>query len=134
MSDTNPPQGVGQQPTEEEMRAYLQELRDTPVGQVITEVLSVLLNAAQVKLGRHDGRLVLDVVALINDTTAPALPEEIVTQVRDALAQLRLAQVEGEKQRDPSEPNDLAAPIAVDPPASGQTAPPAAGSRLWTPS
>lgn len=131
MSDTNPPSG--QQPTEEEMQAYLQELRTTPVGQVLTEVLSVLLNAAQVKLGRHDGRLVLDVVALLNDAAGEALPDEITSQVRDALAQLRLAHVEAEKQRDPNEPNDLAAPVSVTPPAAGG-AETSAASRLWTPS
>jgi hypothetical protein len=132
VSDIDENTSQGPQPTEEEMRAYLQELRDTPVAQVLTEVLSVLLNAAQVKLGRNDGRLVLDTVALLNDTTAAALPEEIVTQVRGVLAQLRIAQVEAEKQRDPNEPNDLQAPVAVTPPAGNDAQ--SAASRLWTPS
>lgn len=126
----------GQEPSEEEVRAYLQELRDTPVGQVVTEVLSVLLNAAQVKLGRHDGRFVLDTVALLTDATAGALPQEIVKQVQDALSQLRLAQVEAEKQHTDDEANDLTAPVAVtDAGVSGDEgqAQPAA-SRLWTPS
>lgn len=125
----------GQEPSEEELRAYLQELRDTPVGQVLTEVVSVLLNAAQVKLGRHDGRLVLDTVALLTEATAGALPQEIVKQINDALSQLRLAQVEAEKQRADDEPNDLSAPISLAAQAPGDNPPPpAAGSRLWTPS
>jgi len=135
VSDTNPSPQAGHEPTEEEMRAYLQELRDTPVGQVLTEVLSVLLNAAQVKLGRHDGRLVLDTVALLTDATKDALPKEIVSQLQGALSQLRLAQVEAEKQRDPNEPNDLAAPVAVtNAAATTDGGAPPAGGRLWTPS
>ena len=135
MSDTNPNPVDGQQPTDEEMRAYLQELRDTPVGQVLTEVLSVLLNAAQVKLGRHDGRLVLDTVAVLTEATAAALPDEITSQIRGALAQLRLAQVEAEKQRDANEPNDLSAPVNVTASSdTDSTAGANAASRLWTPS
>lgn len=131
-----PNANLGQEPSEEEVRAYLQELRETPVGQVLTEVLSVLLNAAQVKLGRHDGRFVLDTVALLTEATTGVLPQEIVTQLKDALSQLRLAQVEAEKQRTDDEANDLTAPVAVtDAGVSGNEgqAQPAA-SRLWTPS
>lgn len=131
-----PNANLGQEPSEEEVRAYLQELRETPVGQVLTEVLSVLLNAAQVKLGRHDGRFVLDTVALLTEATTGVLPQEIVTQLKDALSQLRLAQVEAEKQRTDDEANDLTAPVAVtDAGVSGDEgqAQPAA-SRLWTPS
>jgi len=131
---TNP--SAGKEPSEEELRAYLQELRDTPVGQVLTEVLSVLLNAAQVKLGRHDGRFVLDTVALLTDAAAGALPEEIVKQIQDALSQLRLAQVEAEKQRTEDEPNDLPAPVAVSATTTtgDGTQAQQAASRLWTPS
>lgn len=132
----HPNPSAGQEPSEEELRAYLQELRDTPVGQVLTEVLSVLLNAAQVKLGRRDGRFVLDTVALLTDATAGALPQEIVKQIQDALSQLRLAHVEAEKQRTDDEPNDLTAPVAVTGSSAsgdGATAQSAA-SRLWTPS
>lgn len=131
-----PNANLGQEPSEEELRAYLQELRETPVGQVLTEVLSVLLNAAQVKLGRHDGRFVLDTVALLTEATTGVLPQEIVTQLKDALSQLRLAQVDAEKQRSEAEPNDLGAPVSVSVKGAGaeSTKTPATESRLWTPS
>jgi hypothetical protein len=113
---TDPSQhGQQREPTEEEVRAYLGQLRAAPVDQVVAEVASALLNAAQVKLGRKDGRLLLDLVADVADRTRPHLPEELTSQVDEALTQLRLAQVEAERevaaaaQQGHVEPDDLGA-------------------------
>jgi hypothetical protein len=109
-------QGQQREPTEEEVRAYLGQLRAAPVDQVVAEVASALLNAAQVKLGRKDGRLLLDLVSDVADRTRPHLPEELTSQVDEALTQLRLAQVEAERevtaaaQQGHVEPDDLGAP------------------------
>lgn len=103
-------------PSEEEMRAYLEQLRSAPVDQLLVEVLSSLLNAAQVKLGRRDGRLLLDVSAVLIDEVRPALPDELQTQLDSVVSQLRLAQVEAEPQvaaairQGQTEPNDLSDP------------------------
>lgn len=135
------------QPSEEEVRAYLEQLRGAPVEQVVAEVLSALLNAAQVKLGRRDGRLLLDLVATTVDRARAHLPDELTGQVDQALTQLRLAQVEAEAEvaraasQGHAEPGDLAgepgapagsgdAPAASTP---GREDPPSAGSRLWVP-
>jgi hypothetical protein len=114
---TDPAQhGQQREPTEEEVRAYLGQLRAAPVDQVVAEVASALLNAAQVKLGRKDGRLLLDLVADLADRTRPHLPEELTSQVDEALTQLRLAQVEAEREvaaaaaQGHAEPDDLGAP------------------------
>ncbi|MFP4634757.1 MAG: hypothetical protein ACLFRD_02755 [Nitriliruptoraceae bacterium] len=90
--------GGAEQPSEEEVRAYLAQLRDAPVEQVLAEVSSALLNAAQVKLGRSDARLLIDLTATIAEGARGALSEEVSKQIDDALTQLRLSQVEAEKQ------------------------------------
>jgi len=152
--------GGQQQPSEEEIRAYLSQLREAPVDQVLAEVVNALLNAAQVKLGRRDGRLLIDTVSAVTDTVRGHVPEALTTQLDQALTQLRMAQVEGEQQvakaaaaghaesgdlatepaaatADPgSEGGDGSTPAADDQPPPA-TPPPASGgsaaSRLWIP-
>jgi hypothetical protein len=150
---TPPPAGAGgQQPSEEEIRAYLGQLRQAPAEQVLAEVLSGLLNAAQVKVGRRDGRLLIDVSASLIDQVREHLSEDLTSQVDEVVGQLRMAQVEGERELESAraqgheEHNDLgqersepgAAPAeepeqppASPPPSSPQ--PGQGGSRLWTP-
>lgn len=92
------PSGAAEEPSQEEVRAYLSQLRETPVEQVVAEVLSALLNAAQVKLGRSDGRLLLDLSATVIEQGRDQLPEELTGQVDEVLSQLRVAQVDAEKE------------------------------------
>lgn len=139
-----PGAGQADQPSEEEVRAYLSQLRETPVEQVVAEVLSALLNAAQVKLGRTDGRLLLDLAAALIEQGGEALPEELTGQVDDVLAQLRVAQVDAEQQLAGAGGGDASGGQPGDdagegPPAGGPSdPPPSAGpsdpsSRLWVP-
>ncbi len=151
--------GGQQQPSEEEIRAYLSQLREAPVDQVLAEVVNALLNAAQVKVGRRDGRLLIDTVSALTDTVRSHVPEQLTQQLDEALTQLRMAQVEGEQQvakaaaAGQAESGDLATepgatadagadrgdgtapeagdqpPPATPPPASGGSA----ASRLWVP-
>lgn len=155
------PGGGEREPTEEELRQYLGQMRGAPVGQIVAQVVSELLNAAQIKLGRRDGRLLLDLAAEMSDTAAPHLDQQFNDQVADVLNQLRLAQVEAEKEvaearaQGQEEPNDLGSPAGTSEPGSaesptgpdgGATAPPqqsppqqsssqqgSAASRLWVP-
>lgn len=153
---TDPRQGG--QPSEEELRAALGQLRGAPVDQIVAEVASALLNAAQVKLGRRDGRLLIDLIGAVADTVRPSVPAELTRQLDDALGQLRLAQVEAEREvaaalvQGHQEPGDLpadggrssgaGAPAGDAPPAapasdagapgSGGGQPPQT-SRLWVP-
>ena len=142
------PPGQEGEPSEEEVRAYLSQLRSAPVDQVVAEVASALLNAAQVKLGRSDGRLLLDLTASLNDQVRGVLPEELTGQLDDVLAQLRLAQVQAEKDvaeataQGHTEEGDLSGAPSSSAPSSGATAAPpqapsggqpSAASRLWTP-
>jgi hypothetical protein len=115
-------------------------LRTAPVEQVVAELLSGLLNAAQVKLGRRDARLLIDMSAGMIEHVRRHVPAELAKQVDDVLGQLRLAQVraEGATQGKP-EPNDLAEVPAPPADAGGQPAQPPppqaapATSRLWVP-
>lgn len=144
--------GPGEQPSEEEVRAYLGQLRGAPAEQVVAEVVSALLNAAQVKLGRRDGRLLLDLAIGVIEGARAHLSTELVQQVDQVLAQLQTAQVEAEGEVSAAaaqghrEPNDLdsgdAAPAtqedaAGDEPTSSSPPPrqdpPSPGSRLWVP-
>lgn len=156
MSDPSNPTaqpGGPAEPTEEEMRAYLAELRSAELSDIVAQVQSMLLNAVQVKLGRNDARVLLDVVAGVNQQVRAHVDDDLTGQVDNALAQLRVAQVEAEQQakqlRDEGklpdvEPGDIgpeagagaASPGAAPATGSAPAAAPSAGSpgsRLWTP-
>jgi hypothetical protein len=81
-----------------------------PVDQVLGDVLFSLLQAAQVKVGRRDARLLIDVTTVAHEHARRYLPGELTKQVDQVLGQLRLAQVSAEgnagKQGQPEE-NDL---------------------------
>jgi hypothetical protein len=126
---------ANQQPTEQEIREYLSRLRTAPAGQVVPEILYGLLNAAQAKLGRRDGRLMIDLSGLVLDHARPHLPAAEVTQLDQLLAQLRISQVRAENElatKGEAEPNDLS-----EMPTPPQTTQPAAqqppAPKLWVP-
>jgi hypothetical protein len=69
-----------------------------------------LINAAQVKLGRRDARLLIDVTAVAHEHARPYLPAELTRQIDQVLGQLRLGQVSAESQASQQgqpEENDL---------------------------
>jgi hypothetical protein len=68
---------------------YLRRLRSLPVDQVLGDVLFSLLHTAQVKLGRRDARLLINVTAVAHEH-APHLPGELTRQIDPVLGQLRL--------------------------------------------
>ena len=91
-------------------REYARRLRALPAGQVLGDFLFSLLNAAQVKLGRRDARLLIDVTAVAHEHARPYLPGELSSQIDQALGQLRMGQVRAEgqaSQQGQPEENDL---------------------------
>lgn len=119
----------------EDVREYAQRLRALPVEQLIADVLFSLLNAAQVKLGRRDARLLIDLSAVAHQHAGAYLSDELSKQIDQVLGHLRLAQVSAEGQASgPGEPeeNDL---DRVPAPPAGAAQPPAAPppSKLWVP-
>jgi len=104
----------------EDIREYARRLRSLPVDRVVGDVLFSLLNAAQVKLGRRDARLLIDVTAVAHEHARPYLPGELTERIDQVLSQLRMGQVSAENhaslQGEPEE-NDL--DRLPDPPSAG---------------
>ena len=128
--------------SEEDARAFVEQLRSTPAEQIIAEVFSTLLTAAEVKRGRRDARLFIDLCTATFEYAGQYVSNELGKQVEQVLGQLRLAQVSAENHladKDESEPNDL--DRVPTPPASGaRPVSPAGGgstepvaSKLWVP-
>lgn len=122
MGTAGPDGGTGQEQTRsaEDAREYVRRMRSLPVDQVIRDVLFSLLNAAQVKLGRRDARLLIDVSTVAHEHARPYLPGELSRQIDQVLGQLRLGQVSAEghaSQQGEPEENDLGRLPA--PPSSG---------------
>jgi hypothetical protein len=108
--------GPGSDPEQEQTRSaddareYVRRMRSLPVDQVIGDFLLSLLNAAQVKLGRRDARLLIDLGAVAHEHARPYLPEVLTKQIEQMLGQLRLGQVSAEShasRRGGPEENDL---------------------------
>lgn len=109
MSDQMPPTGgmpgagtagagMPGQPSDEEMRAAIGQMRAAPVDQILAEVLQALVSGAQVKLGRNDGRLLLDLLAVVTEGTRGQVADDLTQQLDDVLGQLRMAQVQAEQE------------------------------------
>jgi hypothetical protein len=102
--------GQEQERSEQDARDYVRRMRSLPVDQVIGEVLFSLLNAAQIKLGRRDARLLIDVSTVAHEQARPHLPGELSRQIDRVLGQLRMGQVSAEghaSQQGEPEENDL---------------------------
>jgi hypothetical protein len=107
----------------EDAREQARRLRAVPVDQVLGDLLLSMLTAAQVKLGRRDARLLIDVAAVAHEQARPHLPGELTRQIDQLLGQLRMGQVSAESrtgQHGQSEENDLERTPA--PPPAGDTA------------
>jgi hypothetical protein len=77
-------------------REYARRLRSLPVDQVVGDALFGLLHAADIKLGRRDARLLIDVTAVAHEHARPYLPGELTARIDQVLGQLRLGQVSAE--------------------------------------
>lgn len=125
-------QAGDRQPTEEEIRAYLAQLRQTDATEIIAQAFSVLASGAEVKLGRRDARLLIDAAAGVAEGAGERIDPRIRQQMDEALSQLRLAQVDAEKQLaqmraegqiPDDEAGDIAAEAGEGSPAEGEGAP-----------
>mgnify|MGYP001598391329 CR=1 FL=1 len=135
------------EPTEAELRAMLAELREAPAEEVLAQAANMLLQAAQVKLGRPDARLLIDAVAAFASSLGDRARGGLGDQIGQAVTQLRMAQVEAERElgvaaedAPASAPGAAAGDAAGDAPPPGPgtgsappPAPPSAASRLWVP-
>ena len=144
MSPMSDPRMAGQvaQPSQEEMRAYLEQLREADAAGLVAEAFNLLATGAQVKLGRPDARVLIDALAAMVEASSVTMPDEITEQMKQGIAQLQLAQVQAEKDMAADEESAAGDEAAEEPATSspGAGAPPgAAGAnqrmtdRLWVP-
>jgi hypothetical protein len=95
---------------EEDARERVERLRCAPAEEIVTDVFATLLSTAQVKLGRRDARLFIDLCGLMSEHASPYVSADLTKQVQTALGQLRLNQVSAEHdaaEKGEAEPNDL---------------------------
>ena len=115
--------GQGGERSAEDAGEYARRLRALPVDQVLGDFLFSMLNTAQVKLGRRDARLLIDVAAVAHEHARPHLPGELARQIDQMLGQLRMGQVSAESrasQQGRPEENDLDRAPAPPPADAGQ--------------
>jgi hypothetical protein len=109
----------------EDARKRAQQLRSLPVEQLVADVVLSLLNAAQIKLGRRDARLLIDLGTVVHEHARAYLSGELTAQIDQLLGQLRLGQVSAEGHPRPGgepEQNDLDR-VPAPPPASAPPSP-----------
>ncbi len=127
-------------PSEQDAQALVERLRVAPAEEILTEVLSTLLSTAQVKLGRRDARLFIDLSAAVLDHAKGFVSDDVRGQVDAALGRLRMGQVAAEREVAAAggpEPNDLPSnppPRTAEGHArSGSSLPSGSASGLWVP-
>lgn len=86
------------QPTQEELEAHLAQLREADVSEIVVQTVNMLATGAQVKLGRSDARVLIDVLVALADTVDGHVEADLVRQIRDAVGQLQMAQVQAERE------------------------------------
>lgn len=133
------------EPTEEEMRAALEEqMRRITVKDVLLQTVVTLINLSARKLGMAEGEEKdLEQAKLgIEGARAllPLLPDQDLAPVRDALSQIQMAyaqeagrgsQVAGEE--GPAEPQEQSAPPPAQPSPSDEAERAKARAKIWTP-
>jgi hypothetical protein len=94
---------------EADAQEYIKQLRATPVDRVIADAVFALLSTAQVKLGRRDARLLIDLSTVMLEHVREHLPDDLTKEVDTAVGGLRLGQVSAENKpaRAEAEANDL---------------------------
>ncbi len=121
MSDPSQQQG---QPNQEEMRAYVEQLRAADPSEIVAQAFTMLGTGAEVKLGRSDARLLIDAAAALVSAVADRVPDQLREGMESGIAQLQQAQVQAEQQAGPETPETPQAPGAGAAGAGGASAAP----------
>lgn len=86
------------QPSEEELSAYLDQLRNASAAELVAQAYTMLGTGAEVKLGRPDARVLIDALAALTEATGAAVGDDLAARMRNGVAQLQTAQVQAERQ------------------------------------
>lgn len=128
-----------EQLSEDELRAYLQQLREAPVAELLAQAYTMLGAWAEAKLGRPDARPIIDAMSGLVQGAGSGLPDDLVKRMRDSVGQLQLAQVQAEQQaaaQQPAADEQRAEPTPKEAPAKGTDAGQSGQrltDRLWIP-
>jgi|SRR5918998_2492528 hypothetical protein len=87
-----------EQLSEEELLAYVAQLREVPVADMLGQAYTMLGSWAEAKLGRRDARPLIDAMSGLVQGAGSGLPEDLADRMRRGIGQLQLAQVEAEQQ------------------------------------
>jgi hypothetical protein len=87
-----------EQLSEEEFRAYLAQLREAPVVDMLSQAYAMLGSWAEAKLGRRDARPLIDAMNGLIEGAGAGLPADLAKRMRDGIAALQMAQVHAEQQ------------------------------------
>ena len=99
MSDHQHPLGAeAGQPSEEELRAYLMELRQADPAEFLMQAVNLLVTGAQAKIGMADGRFLIDALAGAVSAVQDRLPPQLAEALQNAVVQLQTAQVQAERE------------------------------------
>lgn len=131
--------GEADQPSPEELQAYLMQLRQADPAEFLMQAFNMLVTGAQAKIGLDDGRMLIDSASSVIEGVADRLPEDLLEAVRNAVSQLKVAQVQAEQQLAEAGP-DAAGPEEAGGGEAGQSGAPRVSEpqrkmtdRLWTP-
>ncbi|QBI21555.1 hypothetical protein ER308_19595 [Egibacter rhizosphaerae] len=87
-----------QQPSDEQMRAYVEQLRAADPSEIVAQAFAMLGTGAQTKLGRPDARVLIDAAQAMVDALEGRLPDQLAQGMRNDLSQLQQAQVQSESE------------------------------------
>ena len=137
-SGPEPPEGSADQPSQEELRARLEEqLRNLRVQDLIVESVVSVLNLTARRIAKEDerhleqGRIGIDAVRAWVDL----MPTDAANQIRQALSELQLLYAQAVEEGGEAEPDAQGEPEAGPEP-TPQQPPQRPGEpppRLWTP-
>lgn len=116
------------EPSEEQLRAYLESVRRAQPAEIVIQAFSILATAAEVKLGQRDARVLIDGMSGLVEPIGDRLPGEIAQRMRTTVSELQMGQVQAEREQ--------AAGSAQEQQAAQQQAGqegPKATDRLWIP-
>lgn len=141
--------GGGDRPSEEEMQQYLEQLRAADPTEIVAQAFNMLATGAQVKIGRPDGRTLIDTLDAIANSVRSRLPDDVVDQMQQGVSQLQQMQVQAEQEDQGAAAEGQDATAGTSQPGGGQPQPgsPQGGqqqgdqqqgdqrmtSRLWVP-
>lgn len=109
------------QPTQEQIEAYYAQLREASTPELVMQAVGMLAAGAEAKLGRPDARPLIDAMAAVVQAAEGQLGDA-AEQLKSAVSQLQMAQVQVERKGAAGGTDDAAAAEGTGD-AAGQPAP-----------